>query len=216
MVERLESESLYLAVLGGLLATAPEHEQLARLVGEQVFSAIPFASEQPATKRGTELLELWADGYAESQIGDIRADYLRLFEGPGMPKAPIWESVYTNDEGRLLFQKETLQVRAWYSAWGLEIPNKYREPDDSLPYELQFVAHLAGEAAAAAANGDADLAQKNIEAKRRFCSEHLLRWGFEWCTLTKKEARTTFYQGLAELVEGVLAQLDNQTETSSE
>lgn len=60
----------------------------------------------------------------------------------GKVLAPPWGSVYMSEE-RLVFQKETLEVRNWYREFGLAAENLYREPDDHIALELGFLAHLA-------------------------------------------------------------------------
>ena len=42
----------------------------------------------------------------------LEQDYLRLFVGLGTPMAPPWESTWA-DDARLLFQRQTLDVRYW-------------------------------------------------------------------------------------------------------
>jgi TorA maturation chaperone TorD len=208
--ELLNTEGFYLITIGSLLAASPEHAQLIQLASEEVFSAIPFAQEQPSTQEGARLLVDWASNYDESQLDALKSDYLRLFEGPGMPKAPPWESVYTGDEGRLIFQKETLLVREWFKTYGLQIRKLYKEPDDNIAYELQFIGHLTTKAAASLEAGETDKTQQFLEARNRFCEEHLLCWAFEWCTLAAKEAATPYYKGVAYLVEGILVELRQQ------
>jgi TorA maturation chaperone TorD len=209
--QKLQAEAAYLTGIGVLLSSSPQHEQLLRLASEDVFSAIPFAEEQSSTQEGACLLAGWAEAYEESQLDALKSDYMKLFEGPGMPKAPLWESVYANAEERLIFQEETLYVRNWYKRFGLQIQNLYKEPDDNLAFELQFIGHLTNKAAEALAADNAIEAQKFLDARRRFCAEHLLRWGFEWCILATKEAGTTFYKGLTYLVEGILTELEQQS-----
>lgn len=209
-VEELKAQGMYLIVIGALISNCPEHEQLLQLASEDVFSAIPFAEDQPSTQEGARLLNSWLSTYEESKLDALRADYMKLFEGPGMPKAPLWESVYTNEEENLIFQEETLYVRDWYKRYGLQIQNLYKEPDDSIAYELQFIGHLTSKAADALLEGNDEEAREILEARQRFCSKHLLCWGFEWCILAAKEAGTTFYEGLAHLVEGILTELKQQ------
>jgi TorA maturation chaperone TorD len=203
----LNAEGIYLAAIGILLSSSPAHEQISQLASEELFSIIPFAGEQEATQKGVSLLMEWAEDYDESQLDSLRFDYMQLFEGPGMPKAPLWESVYTNKEGHLVFQEETLHVRQWFKAYDLQVPNLYKEPDDSIAFELQFVGHLTQRAAEEVEAQDFDKAQKLLSDRARFCREHLLLWGLEWCELVHKEAKTAYYQGLAYLVEGILSEL---------
>ncbi|MDR1013604.1 MAG: molecular chaperone TorD family protein [Coriobacteriales bacterium] len=208
----LEAEGAYLMALGTLLAASPEPEQLAQLAAGDVFSDVPFATGQPFTQKGAKMLAAWARRYDGSQLDALKYDYLCMFEGPGRPKAPPWESVYTNREKDLLFQAETLMVREWFKAYGLQVPNLYKEPDDHIAFEVQFVGHLTSQAAKMLSKGRGDEAQSLLAARSDFCAEHLLRWGFEWCMLAKEGAKTEYYLGLALLVEGMLATLRQRSE----
>ena len=208
--QKLQAEGAYVTAIGILLSASPKHEQLLQLASEDVFSAIPFAEEQTATQEGKHLLTAWAGACEESQFDTLKLDYFKLFEGLGIPKAPPWESLYTNKEENLLFQEETLHVRNWFKRYGLQIPNLYKEPDDNIAFELQFVGHLTSKAADELEAGNASEAEELLRARQRFCSEHLLRWGFEWCILAIKEAQTSFYKGMAYLVEGILTELGQQ------
>lgn len=77
-----------------------------------------------------------------------RDDALRLFGALGRPLAEPHESVWLSRE-HLLFEAETLQVRACYRRYGLGLVSEGREPDDHIAFELLFVAELLGLLAAA-------------------------------------------------------------------
>ncbi len=206
----LTGQMLLLGLLGKILLDIPQKEWLQPLIDEEVFAESPFAETQPDVIEGLALLEAWSDrgrgGLSEEVIGELQVDYTRLFSGVSkIPVAP-WESVYFNDE-RLVFQKQTVDVRNWYKRFGLEVASEHNEPDDHIGLELAFMAHLARLGLTAQGeNDDGDL-QEARSAQREFLQGHLLLWAPLWCNLVLEHARTSFYRGLALLLRGALSEI---------
>ncbi len=133
----------------------------------------------------------------------MKRDQLHLFIGTDVVLAPVWESVYFSEE-HLVFQEQTLQVRQWYSRFGLQAERINREPDDHIGLELSFVAHLAKRALDAIDQKDEQDLEKLLQAQRDFLTEHLLCWAPAWAKLVKEHAETDFYRGLAYFTHGAL------------
>jgi TorA maturation chaperone TorD len=131
---------------------------------------------------------------------------MRLFVGVGQVLAAPWESVYFND-GRMVFQEQTLQVRDWFRRFGVETEKLHNEPDDHIGLELSFLAHLATLGLQAIEAKDDNKFEEIVEAQRRFMEEHPLKWVPRWCKLVEEKANTDFYRGLAKLVRGTLFSL---------
>lgn len=205
--EALLGETLLFSLLGRALYNQPDKDWLNSLIGEDVFSEVPFSAEKSETKRGQELMQTWgqknAEGIDDEQFKELEADYTRLFVGVGQVLAPPWESVYFNED-RMIFQKQTLDVRSWYRRFGLELENLHKEPDDHIGLEMSFVAFLAELGVKLLDEQDEEKFQALYDAKCQFLSEHLLKWGLIWCALVNEHAETDFYQGLAHLTAGAL------------
>lgn len=210
----LTGELLLTGLLGKLLYTYPDRDLLAIVSEEDFFAEAPFAEAQPAVLEGLTLLQKWSReqqvAAPDEALDHLRADYTRLFIGPGKVLAPLWESVHSGEE-RLTFQQETLDVRQWYQRFGLEAVNQYHEPDDHIGLEFAFLAHLAGRALAALEQDDQQAFVFLLQAQRQFLAEHLLRWAFAWCALVEKHGQTDLYRGLAQLVAGTLTELRDRT-----
>jgi TorA maturation chaperone TorD len=193
-----------------MLYQAPDKSLLQSLVAEDMFADCPFGMERVEVQRGLELLQRWTaenrNGISDEEMKAIMADHVRLFVGLDHVLAPLWESVYFN-ESHLVFQEQTLQVRAWYANFGLQAEKLNREPDDHIGLELIFVAHLAARALDAIDNHDDSAVKTLLQAQRDFLLAHLLRWGPAWAKLVKKHAQTDFYRGLAHLTHGALLAL---------
>jgi TorA maturation chaperone TorD len=165
--------------------------------------------------QGSILLQNWQREYVQDNSGALHAalsdDYNRLFIGPGKVLAPPWESVYKTKD-RLIFQEHTLEVRKWYSRFGLESETIYREPDDHIGLELIFIAHLASLGLHATENQDNEPLKDLISAQRQFLQEHPMSWANLWCADVLEFGRTDFYRGVALLVDGVLGEIHHTFE----
>jgi TorA maturation chaperone TorD len=208
--EILTGEMLLFNLLGRIVYKYPSDEErpwLKSLIDEDVFSEVPFAAEQDETKAGLTRLQKWKkEGLSDESFTKIQADYTRLFIGPGKVLAPPWESVHFGDD-RLVFQKQTLEVRDWYRRFGLESEKIHQEPDDHIGLELMFLAHTASLGVQALNEHDDIRLEETLNAQREFTQKHLGKWALTWSGLVEKNAQTDFYKGLAFLVVGALREL---------
>jgi TorA maturation chaperone TorD len=206
----LLGQSLVLGLLGKLLYTYPEPSMLGTVLDDELYAEIPFGDAQADVISGLSSVRAWFQENMQSGedelLEGLRADYTRLFVGPGRVLAPPWESVYFSKE-RLTFQEQTLQVRQCYARFGLQCEKLYNEPDDHIGLELAFTAHLSSLAAQAIERVDQKALADIFDAQRSFLSEHLLTWAAGWCAHVLQESRTGFYPGIALMVRGVLAEL---------
>ena len=211
-VTNLTGENLLYALLGKVLYSELDKNWLQVLIDESVFSESPFGEEQKEIQKGIEKLQEWSlenkSGISDQSFLDLKADYTSLFVGVNKVLAPLWESVYFND-GRMVFQEETLKVRDWFRRFNLESEKIHKEPDDHLGLELTFIAHLAQLGLQALDNEDDSEFQRTLDAQRKFLTEHTLRWAFEWADLVEEFSKTTFYQGIGFLVRGALIETAN-------
>ena len=200
-------ESLLFGLLGKILYADLDKTWLDTLIGEDVFSEVPFGAEQVEMQHGVELLQRWTNenrgGLEVPQFKALQEDNLRMFIGLNKVPAPVWESVYFSEK-RLMFQEQTLQIREWYARFGLQAERINKEPDDHIGLEMLFIAHLASLALQAFEQNDETKLNEILQAQREFLSEHLLRWGPVWAKLVKQHAATDFYRGIAHLTHGAL------------
>jgi len=203
----LMGETLLLGMLGRILYQEPDKNWLESLVKEDVFAEVPFGEGQIEIENGQKLLQAWtsqnASGITDKEFEAIKKDHLYLFTGVGKPLAPVWESVYFS-EARMLFQKQTLEVREFYARFGLQAERKGNEPDDHIGLELSFMAHLASLVLQSLEKDNQPQTEELLQAQRDFLTQHLLRWAKAWAELVHKHAETDFYRGLAHLTVGAL------------
>ena len=179
LIDELSEEQLFelLGILGRLTAMEPSEATLKVLDGMVETFGLGIAEVGEST--------------FEERLLDARCDYVRLMVGEGEPLAPPWESVWVNSE-RSLFQKCTLDVRRRYAAAGVEVANKYHEPDDHIGYEMEFISMRC-------AGGEDG---KSIAAS--FFADHLGTYAFDWCDAVFRHGRTPYYRVLASVIACVL------------
>lgn len=209
--EILTGELLMFTLLGKMLLQIPEKSWLQPILDEALFSDVPFAEQHADVRQGLALFAQWSqqnDGtLTPEEISDLKADHTRLFTGLAqIPVAP-WESVFFTEE-RLVFQKQTQDVRDWYQRYGMTVvTGQYREPEDHIGLELTFMAHLAKIGLAALAAQNEPEFEQALAAQRDFADKHLFLWAPLWCSLIQEHAKTDFYRSLAQIVYGMLLEL---------
>lgn len=207
--ETLDSYALALNFLGMAFYAPPAQEFLTILATNDLFDNWLLPEENAQTAQGLSLLRAaLVSAPPAALVRPLRDDYNALFVGPDHLLAPPWESVYLSSD-HLIFDEQTLAVRAAYSRFGLQIPRIDREPDDHIGFELLFLSHLAKLAAEALANDDPSQATQTFDAARAFLQAHPQQWVHLLVERIDQHARTDYYRGLAHLLLGSLASLND-------
>lgn len=185
-------------VLSAAYGRPPDASFLAAIRSPEHLSAWPY--RDPDSMAGQSLL--LASGTKGETLEQIRAEHQRLLLGPERLPVPPWESVHRSVEG-LVFERETLQVRAAYRRFGLRAERMGTEPDDHVAIECAFLAHLCV-AALDAVDAGRD-ASHYIDGYREFVREHAARWLPIFFAGMAEHADTRFGRGLALLGHGAVA-----------
>ncbi|WP_449315751.1 TorD/DmsD family molecular chaperone [Rubneribacter sp.] len=133
----------------------------------------------------------------------LEVDYNRLFVGPGALKAPPYESYYASEarapgSGRLRTEEER-QVAGAYARCGYAVPEGLAELPDHVAVELEFLALLARDEAAAWEAGDDRRALELQDAQEGFVEEHLGRWIEQLAARVRAEARCPLYPAVIDV-----------------
>jgi putative dimethyl sulfoxide reductase chaperone len=123
-------------------------------------------------------------------------EFNRLFVGPDMLPAPLWESVYLGRE-HLLFEEETLKVRECYHEYGLSFVQENNEPDDHIVIELEFLSYLIQKTIETT---DVNMQQKLVADQQSFINDHLSKWALSFCEHLNKATTFDLYRGAAQLL----------------
>jgi len=132
---------------------------------------------------------------AASDQQSLRLDYAQLFVGPFELAAPPYESVYVDDETRVMTDA-TEAVGAEYQQAGVDVG--ISEPPDHVAAELEFVSLLVETEIAAIEAREFAAAEHHLERQYDFLSSHLGRWVSELAGKMREHADTEFYRLLGE------------------
>ncbi len=132
------------------------------------------------------------------QIKSLLAEeYAKLFLGFG--RLHPSESSYRTDNGSIMqeFRDKVLET---YKKAGVRKIDEYKEPEDHIAVELQFMAYLCRRTIEALNNGGViDEARKYLEIQHDFLSEHLATWAPALAKDILKNAESDFYKEVANL-----------------
>ena len=134
---------------------------------------------------------------------DLAAEYARIFLG--MSRSPVapYESVYTSETG-LLMQEARDEVLAVYRSEGLDKLPSWKESEDHIALELEFMAVLGDRIVTAAEAADEAEVERLLSTQRNFLEDHLASWAPLMTADLRRFAQCGLYQGLASLTDGFL------------
>lgn len=214
--EILEEAALTTAELIALFdQRAATYGLLSRLYAKEVDEALltelhgtlwPVSSGNDDTDAGNRLIASALSGLWENTLTELAADYMRVFFGHGYSghaAAYPFESVYSSEK-RLLMQSARDEVLALYRAAGLSKQDSWKEGEDHIALELEYMQILSERTARALRAGKDDEAALWVRSQYHFFDDHLFAWAPLLTAEMKKFAKTDFYRGLAFLTEGFL------------
>lgn len=202
VADRLDRFAAAYLMLSRLLTAAPDDELVTALRAPGALEAWPMQRDA-ATERGLQLLT--SSMRVPETLPTLALDFQWLFEGPGLPRAVAYESVYRSDE-RLHFEASTFEVRRAYEEFGLVAPRLNQEPDDHIALELSFLSHLCTRALDALDSDDDVTLDRCLAVEQEFLASHLMTWAPAFIADLAAGAETDFFRGVAALLEGTLAQ----------
>lgn len=182
----------------------PSRDFVELLSSEEMMEAFPFIEESEMLRGGVEALSFYLrdpDLLSTKNMDDLAADFTNLFVGPNKVKAPPWESIYVSDQ-RLVFRDETIDVRNTYAKQSLIPKNIHLEPDDHISLELDFLVHLTKRALTELRANKLSHAKRTLTEQKKFMQSHLLKWVSDLAGNVRHFARTDFYRGTANILEG--------------
>ncbi len=158
------------------------------------------------TDEGYRLIATYLSGMWENTETELAADYMRVFFGHGYDghaAAYPFESIYTSEK-RLLMQSARDEVLALYRAAGLDKRSDWKESEDHVALELEYMQVLSDRTVRALCKGDQGQAVSLLKSQVNFLDDHMLGWVPMMTAEMKRFAKTGFYKGLAYLTEGFL------------
>lgn len=220
MTEVLERDVLDRQILSAMATLneqrATTYGMLARLARVEADDALlvslrelrlPLETGSKDFDEGSRLISHYLSNAWENSLTELAVDFVRIFIGRGADSyaaAYPFESVYRSPK-RLLMQEARDEVLAIYRGAGLDKKEDWREGEDHLALELEFMQILCNRVNAALCKGDEEEAHHLYLSQKNFLEEHLLSWAFLFTSDVKRFAQTGFYQGFAFLLDGFLS-----------
>jgi putative dimethyl sulfoxide reductase chaperone len=94
------------------------------------------------------------------------------------------------------------QVLKLYRSMGVDKSNQFKEPEDHVSLELQFMTHLCDKTNSALKENNVSEARRCLEMQRDFLTEHLGKWIPKLCADILKSAKLEFYKAIAKITKG--------------
>lgn len=194
---------------------ASSYSLLARLFWKEVDQDLldqlhemrfPLKTGDAKSDEGNRLMAGYLSNIWGGTLQELAVDYVHCFIGSGsdaFSAAYPYESVYTSPR-RLMMQEARDEVLAIYRSEGYQKAEGWKESEDHVAAELEFMAALATRTAQACREGNEDEVARLLRVQRGFMTDHLYAWTGMLTADMRMYARTDFYKGLAGMLDGLL------------
>lgn len=191
----------------GFLARLYRLEVDADMLATLKATQFPARTGNGDVDEGYRLICSYLSSCDSRALTELAVDYVRTFIGAGndgFSAAYPFESVYTSPK-RLMMQDARDEVLVIYRAFGLDKRESWKEGEDHISCEFEFLQVLCERIVATLEAGDEDEAAALLTAQRNFLRDHVAAWFPMMYLDMQKFPRTDFYRGLGKLTNGFLA-----------
>jgi TorA maturation chaperone TorD len=140
----------------------------------------------------------------EDLLTDLAAEYASLFLNMGPKPVHLVESVYLSRD-HLLYQQSYHEIIQAYKSLGYEKEKGFREPEDHVAVEFDFMSNLCKWSSRTLDSGEIEKGITYLNLQTEFLRDHLIRWVPALCRKLEKMAASNFYKGLAYFTDGFVA-----------
>jgi TorA maturation chaperone TorD len=169
------------------------------------INGIPDESDTADT--GQQLLERFVQSLVGVDLkvvkGRLATEYASLFLNVGKKPVFPFESVYTSSD-HLVMQRARDEVVNLYRQEGLARAESFREPEDHIAIEFEFMAYLCQKSVEALQADKHAQALFYLTKQREFLIKHLLVWVPSFCDDVEQAAKSDLYRGVARLTKDLL------------
>ena len=179
-----------------------DHAFLEQIKGKR----FPAATGNTEVDKGYRLIAQSLSSIQPDTLLNLCIDFTRTFIGSGRmghSAAYPYESVYTSEQ-RLLMQEAYTEVTAIYRSAGLAKDEAWKETEDHIATELEYLQILCSRCARALRASDEDTAMSLLKNQYHFLKDHLASWAPLMIADMQKFSKTNLYQGLSHLLSGFL------------
>ncbi len=194
---------------------ASSYALLSRLFAEEVDQSLldelhatrfPMGTGNAKSDEGNRLMAGFLSRIWGGTLHELAVDYVHCFIGSGddaFSAAYPFESVYTSPR-RLMMQEARDEVLAVYRSQGFDKAPGWKESEDHVAAELEFMAGMATRTAHACREGDPAEAAALLRTQRGFLDAHLFPWTGMLTGDMRMYAHTDFYRGISLMLDGAL------------
>lgn len=137
---------------------------------------------------------------------DLATEFARLFIGPG-PHISPHESTNLDPDipvESTLWSNETVKVKKFIEATGLEYDGSFAGMPDHIAAELEFMQRLIERESDAWKDEDEEYATNLLKIQKQFLDEHLSQWLPRFCERVIHMTKEPFYAEMAKLTDSFL------------
>ena len=132
-------------------------------------------------------------------MNELAADYASLFLGIGRHSAHPYESIYLNDD-RIIMRQPWRDILRTYHGEDLQKVDWFKEPEDHIAIELEFMTHLCLKIGEVLEKGEKKVWLHLLKVQNEFLSNHLKEWVPRFCKdVEKGSQKLPFYKALAKI-----------------
>lgn len=162
-------------------------------------------------KRGADRLSAFVDNVEKNYkkdkakfLQDLAAEYASLFLNVGPKPVYLAESVYLGKE-HLLYEAPYFDAVRIYHLYDFKKRASFKEPEDHIAIELEFMAHLCDLASVSIDEGKKDYGAGYLNNQVEFLDLHLSKWVPNLVEKLRWASQNNFYLALADLLNGFVA-----------
>lgn len=159
-------------------------------------------------RKGSEKLAVFVDSvkanYEKDKakfLQDLAVEYASLFLNVGSKPVYLAESVYLGKE-HLLYEEPYFDVVRIYQLYGFKKRQSFKEPEDHIAVELEFMAHLCDLACRSLEQGKNDYGAGYMKNQEEFLDLHLSKWVPELVKKLRWASKNEFYLAIGDLLSG--------------
>lgn len=208
LLDIMAARAFAYSFLSRSLSEEPGKDFIKLLVDEELLDSFPNIEDNALLKEGHESITFFLrdpDLLTEAGIDNLIGQYNRIFIGLGRKKSiSPYESVYVSPD-RLVFQEETMRVRAAYAKHDLQPKRLQQEPDDHISLELEFMQKLSEKALKEMRSNRFHKARRILRDQSSFLEDHLLKWAPQMAGEMSQKTDSAFFGGVARMLSGYLA-----------
>ena len=198
----LQNRWLSYMFLSAVYGAEPDVGLLAQLCGR--LNGERFMHGAEGYDQFERLLRRIMDKPVEEMATSLAVEYAGLFLNAGLTPVFPFESAYTSP-GQLLMQTARDKVLTEYRKERLVLSPQFKEFEDHIAVEMEFMSYLCRKAAEAVEAEDYGKVQRYLQKQKQFVGEHLLNWVPQFCMDVERAARTDFYRSVAGITAGYLS-----------